>query len=68
MKHYILNYYVIHNIGDSKRALYLWNTKDGVYFQAGCRFDNEQNFLEAVRKKYGTNSQYEKAMNFLKTL
>ena len=52
----------------SKRTLYLWKTKDGIYCQAGCFFGNKETFLQRVNKKYGENSDYEKAVNFLESL
>ena len=46
----------------------MWNTEDGIYFQAGCRIEKEDTFIIAVKESYGENSQYEKAMNMLKQL
>lgn len=56
----------ISGVGDHKRTLYLWMTKDGVFCQAGCFFGDEKEFISAVKEKYGDNSDYEKALNFLK--
>jgi len=64
-----VNYSVIHNIGSHKRALYCFKTEDGrLYFQAGCRFEPEHTFREAVLNKYPENCDYIKSMDFLKTL
>lgn len=60
--------YSISSIGNSKRTLYMWDTEDGIYFQAGCRIGKENSFIIAVKESYGENSQYEKAMQALKNL
>lgn len=46
----------------------MWNTEDGIYFQAGCMIEKENIFITAVKESYGENSQYEKAMQALKNL
>ena len=58
----------VSGLGNEKRTLYLWNTKNGWFAQAGCFFGSESEFIEAVNKKYGEDHQYIKALEFLKTL
>lgn len=58
----------VSSIGVFGRTLYAWNTVDGWFCQAGCRFTAEYDFIAAVREKYGENSDYERAVAFLKSL
>ena len=58
----------VSSIGEHCRTLTMWDTIDGILFQAGCRLEKEDDFLKAVIEKYGTGSAYEKAMNFLKKI
>ena len=55
-------------VGTCRRTLYVWNTKDGWFCQAGCRFDKEETFLFEVRRRYGNDSHYERAVKFLKEI
>lgn len=55
----------ISGLGNSKRTLYLWDTEDGVYCQAGCFFDTLEAFEKAVTAKYGSSHAYIKAAKFL---
>jgi hypothetical protein len=55
----------VSGVGDHKRTLILWSCEDGIFFQAGCFFGSNDDFMAAVIEKYGKNSQYERAMNFL---
>ena len=66
--HTLKHSYVISvsGIGEYKRTLYLWITYDGIFCQAGCFFGSEEEFMIAVRNKYGENSAYEQSLNLLK--
>ena len=66
--HTLKHSYVISvsGIGEYKRTLYLWITTDGIFCQAGCFFGSEEEFVIAVRNKYGENSAYEQSLNLLK--
>jgi hypothetical protein len=52
-------------LGKYKRTMYIWNTVDGFYVQAGCFFDKPEVFKNQVIKKYGGSSAYLKAVDFL---
>lgn len=53
-------------IGKSSRTLYVWATNNGVFCQAGCFFETENNFKIKVLKKYGEDALYLKALKLLK--
>jgi len=55
----------ISGLGELNRTLYVWNTKDGIYCQAGCFFGSRSEFIEAVTKKYSSDHKYIKAVEFL---
>ena len=55
----------ISGVGEYSRTLYIWDTEDGFYCQAGCFFGLLFDFKTAVVKKYGEASAYEKAADFL---
>jgi len=58
----------ISGLGKEKRTLYVWRTEDGIYCQAGCFFDTEENFRFKVIEKYGEDADYLKALDLLKSL
>ena len=53
-------------LGEHNRTLYLWETVNGYYCQAGCFFGTESEFVKAVTLKYGGDHKYIKAVEFLK--
>ncbi len=55
----------ISGLGEYKRTLYVWDTEDGFYFQAGCRFSGKEEFYAACIDKYGEDCTYIKASEFL---
>lgn len=52
-------------MGEHNRTLYVWDTVDGFYFQAWCRFADKDEFTQAVIEKYGKDSAHMKAIEFL---
>ena len=54
-------------LGMHNRTLYVWQTVEGYYCQAGCFFDTEQEFIDAVTEKYHADHKYIKAVKFLKS-
>ena len=58
----------VSGIGEYKRTLYVWITDDGIFCQAGCFFGSEDEFVIAVRKKYGEDSAYEQSLDLLKRI
>lgn len=57
----------LEGLGKYKRKLVVWDTEDGFYAQAGCFFGTGTEFLAAVELKYGEDSSYEQAYQFLTT-
>ncbi len=53
-------------LGEYNRTLYLWDTEDGYYCQAGCFFGTQEEFIAAVEQKYGANHKCIRAVEFLK--
>jgi hypothetical protein len=46
------------NLGNEQRTGYAVRNKGELYFSLGCHFDNFDNTMKAVGKKYGNNSDY----------
>ena len=55
----------ISGLGEYKRTLYIWDTVDGIYCQAGCFFDTQEEFTKSVTEKYHSEHAYIKAVEFL---
>ena len=55
----------VSSLGKHERTLTYWDTEEGPYFQAGCFLGTEEEFTKAVENKYGLNSDYSKAVEFL---
>ena len=55
----------ITGLGEYNRTLYVWNTEDGVYCQAGCFFGTKEQFEKAVTQKYSSTHKYIRAVEFL---
>ena len=58
----------LEGVGDFNRKLYVWNTVNGIFCQAGCFFGTKNEFILAVKEKYGDNSDYERSLEFLLSL
>ena len=56
----------ISSIGEYRTTLYVWNTLDGWYCQAGDRFSKEEEFPAVVKEEYGDDTHFKRAVNFLK--
>ena len=52
-------------LGKHERTLTYWDTEEGPYFQAGCFIGTVEEFAKAVTRKYGLDSDYSKAAEFL---
>ncbi len=65
----ILSYKEIGGIGNNRRLLRCFRLdNNSFYFMAGCFRGTEQELKEKVIKKYGSDSEYIEAIEFLKNL
>ena len=65
----ILSYKEIGRIGNNRRLLRCFMLdNNSFYFMAGCFRGTEQELKEKVIKKYGSDSEYIEAIEFLKNL
>ncbi len=55
----------ISGLGKHERTLYVWDTLDGIYCQAGCFFGTREEFEKQVTEKYSKDHKYIRAVEFL---